>query len=687
MARKHKRRTDPSEGFGDSFLFRFGSKLFLSLAVVIAFLTLAQCTIKKPESPQWNTQLTIPAVNRTYTMEELIGKIDQEGLEIDSSGIVTYSITEDLDTVQLEEDLLTTSDLSYVISEQVGTVSLNPPDMDPVTVSLSSISGLASSLPGDSANVVETSFDLYNDMPTITSFSQATISNGQVEVVVDNGLGVSLDTVIIEIFDINNGWTIATDTFPTPVASGDTDSLSLSLDGKTISNDLRVINHCYTPGGLVDSVSSRYISTELVFADSLEVTSAVAEVPALSREYSQQVALDESNRIDTASLSNGSLNLTIVNGTNLDANVTVTITDLVSSGSQPLTIDQPIPARQNTVVTVDLSGYRLIPSDVTVPQDIDINITASVPGTAPQQVEINQSDSFFVEAALSSMTFSSVTGVFDTVTASFEGLEQNIDVPTGFDSVQFVSAILTLEIENGIDMPGHLDIQLHGDNGKSLNFSGNIAASGEDTTTLSTISDSTVADFFSPPPSHIDLSGSATFGDGAYQGTIEVDDFVLARVKILAPLELIINESQIRTDIESEQIDQEDIDIITDHFIEGRFIYNIINHLPLGAYINVFFGGDSATLYSDPVKTFDSLFVMAAPVSAIGIVTDTASTGYQEIYLDSADVRRILENDTLYIGQELILEGSNGQSVKLTQDDYITVIGRIEVEYRFDGEF
>ncbi len=114
MARKQKRRTDPSEGFGDSFLFRFGSKLFLSLAVVVAFLTLAQCTIKKPESPQWNTRLTVPVMNRTYPMEELIHKIDQEGLEIDSSGIVTYSITEDLDTVQLEDDLLSTSDLSYL---------------------------------------------------------------------------------------------------------------------------------------------------------------------------------------------------------------------------------------------------------------------------------------------------------------------------------------------------------------------------------------------------------------------------------------------------------------------------------------------------------------------------------------------------------------------------------------------
>ena len=49
---------------------------------------------------------------------------------------------------------------------------------------------------------------------------------------------------------------------------------------------------------------------------------------------------------------------------------------------------------------------------------------------------------------------------------------------------------------------------------------------------LSIISDSTVADFLSPLPSHVDLSGSAILGDGTYQGTIEISDFIFARVKI-----------------------------------------------------------------------------------------------------------------------------------------------------------
>jgi len=681
MARKRKRKTGLTEVFWDSLLFKFGAKLFLGLAVIITFLTLAQCTIKKPESPQWNTKLTVPVVNRTYPMEELIGKIDQEGLDIDSSGAVTYSITKDLDTVQLS-----TSDISYVASEQVGTVSLTPPDIDPVTVSLSSIGGLASSLPGDSAFVPSTGFDLYNDMPTIASFLQVTISNGQVDIVVDNGLGISLDTVIVEIYDVANGVTVVTDTFSAAITSGTTGSLPISLDGKTVSGSLRVNSHCYTTGGTVDSASSRYVSTDLVFSDSLEVSSAIAEIPALTRNFSQQATLSESDRIDTASLTDGNLDITILNSTNLNANLTVTIPDIVSPSGQPLMIDRSVLPQQNTVVNLNLDGYRLIPSDLIVPQDIDINVTASVPGTG-QQVEIDQSDSFLVQADLSSMTFGSVTGVFDSATASFEELEQDIDVPTGFDSIQFVSAIVTLEIENGINLPGYLDIQLHGDNGKNLNFTGHITAGGQDSTTLSTISDSTVADFLSPLPSHVDLSGSAILGDGAYQGTIEIGDFIFARVKIFAPVEVIINDSRIETDIESEEIDQDDIDIITDHFIEGRFIYNIINHLPLGAYVNISFSGDSTSLYTNPIKTFDSLFVTSAPVLPTGIVGDTASTGYQEIFLDSADVRRILENDTLYIGQELFLEGSGGQSIKLTQDDYITVIGRIEVEYRFDGEF
>ncbi len=687
MSGNLSRSSGLSEGMLDSFLFRFGTRLLLGLGMIVIILTLTQCTVKKPESPQWNTQLTIPVVNRIYTMEELIGKIDQDGVGIDSAGNITFSVTEELDTVRLEEDLLTTSDLSYSVSEQLGIVSIDPPVVDPVSVSLNSISGLAGSLPGDSAAVVAMSFDLFNDMPTFTEFSSATITSGQVNIDVENNLGIDLDTVIVQLYDVGNAVVVAIDTFPGGIAGGVSARLQILLDGTTVSNSLRVISHINTPSGIIDSASTRYISTGLSFSDSLLVSSAVAEIPALSRLFTQQVVLGETDRIDSATLTAGDLSMTIVNATNLAANVIVSIPDVISAAGDSLTLVRSVAAHQNLVITQDLAGYRLMPTDLSVPQGLNINVNVAAPGTAPQQVQISQSDSFHVEASLTSLAFSSVSGLFDSVSASFAEIGQDIEVPAGLDSVQFVTAVLTLEIENGVDLPGSLNIQIIGNNGKSLSFSGAIAAAGGSSSTITSLSDSTVADFLSPIPSHIDVSGSIVMGDGAYAGTVFAGDFLLGRVRIEAPLEMVIPRTRIETDIESEKIDQNDIDVITDHFISGRFVYNIINHLPLGAYVNVFFAGDSATVYSDPLKTFDSLYITAAPVSAAGIVTDTAATGYQEIYLDSADVRRLLTNDTLFIGQELILEGSGGESVKLMQNDYVTVIGRFEIEYLFDGEF
>ncbi|MCK4371958.1 MAG: hypothetical protein KAW61_02375, partial [candidate division Zixibacteria bacterium] len=233
---------------------------------------------------------------------------------------------------------------------------------------------------------------------------------------------------------------------------------------------------------------------------------------------------------------------------------------------------------------------------------------------------------------------------------------------------------------------GYLDIQLVGDNGKNLALTGDIEAGSSSQPVTTTITNSDIADFISPLPSHVEAGGTVTFGDGVTQATVTVDDFVFTRVGIMAPMEMIIHESLIETDIEREEIDQEDIDAVTEHVVEAGFVYNIVNHLPLGASIEIFLGPDSATLYTNPGLTIGPLSIDAAPVSGAGLVIDTASTGYQEIMLSNADIQ-ILKNETLYIGQELILQGTDGQSVRLIQSDYITVTGRFEVEYRFDGEF
>ena len=76
MTRKRNaRKNDAETPWNERFMFKYGSRLLLGITVIVVFLTLAQCTVEKPESPQWSTRLTVPIVNRTYDMEELVNKI------------------------------------------------------------------------------------------------------------------------------------------------------------------------------------------------------------------------------------------------------------------------------------------------------------------------------------------------------------------------------------------------------------------------------------------------------------------------------------------------------------------------------------------------------------------------------------------------------------------------------------
>jgi len=682
MSRRHQknRARESSGNIAESPWLKFGSKLALSLVVVIVFLSLIQCTVKKPEAPSWTTQFTVPLVNRTYDMAEIVDKIDQEGIGFDGDSNIIYSLTRDIDTVMLDSDELTTPNLSYSVTEQLGEVSINPPTLSPITVDLSAISGLAAFIPG---TVPAMSFNVNNPLPTINTFTTLTITSGRAYAVVSNYLGFDLTTVNIELFDAVNNQVVGSQSIVGGLADGATDSAMFALSGRTISNDLVVRIVAYTPGAAVLSASGKYLLTVLRFDGNLTVASATAEIPELSRSFSENITLGETDPVYRATLSNGSLNLTITNGTNLEAVLDISFPDL-NDGGLPFTVQRTVTANSSQVVNFDLAGYELTPSDSTAPQDITIDVIATVAGTAPGQVTVSQSDEFSVTASLTGLEFGSVTGLFSTVESTIDPIDEVIDVPDGFDQITLSSAVVTLEIENAVELPGAIDITLLGNNGKSLIISGNIAAATAGGPVVSAIIDSTIADFLSPVPSLITISGTGTFGDGITEGTISADDYIYAQVHILAPLEVIIDSAIIEADVEAEDIDQEDIDAITDHVIEARFLYNIVNHLPLGANISIFLSGDSATVYDSPQLLLDDIFVTAAPVTA-GIANDTVSTGYQMIQLDSMDIQ-ILKNDTLFIGSVMMLDDTGGLPVRLTNNDYIQVIGRIEVEYRFNGD-
>ncbi|MDD5425386.1 MAG: hypothetical protein PHN52_02705 [candidate division Zixibacteria bacterium] len=686
MTRKKKSRNQGEREFRDSFLFKFSSKILLSFIVVVIFLTLTQCTVRKPESPTWTTNLTIPLINRTYPMQEIISRIDQAGVIMDSNSNIIYTITEEIDTVFIDQVNLTLDDLSIApFSEHLGIVSIKSPSRDSVIVGLDEIAPLAL---GAGVPIPETTFTVVSHLPSLTGFSTATIATGAVEVIIDNNLNLTIDSVSVKLFDAANGdIVIDSNKTTTPITTGTSATIPLSLNGKTVSSNVKIESTCHTGGGgpFLETAGLELTSI-LDFPEDLTVSAATdVTVPSLTRNFSDNVALQQGSDTDiihTATLSQGTLQLEIVNNSALDATLTITLPD-VKQGSLPfVTLCQVAPGH-DTVLNVDISGFTLEPSDLSLPQLIDLNVAAQVHENLIP-IDVSATDSFLVSALINSLGFSSVTGVFSNNETEIEPVNQEIDVPKGFDQIELAGAVLIIKIENTVGLPGWVDVTLAGDNGKTLHISDSITAGINGLATITTIIDSTVADFLSPVPSNIDISGLASFGDGVSTGTLTVNDYIYAEINFIAPLEMVIHETRIETDIESEDIEQDDIELITDHAIQTSFIYNIINHLPLGTQINIYLGGDSATLFTEPQLVIDSLEVAAAPVIA-GIVCDTVSTGTRSIVLDSLDIK-ILENNPLYIGSEIILKDSDG-TVKLTSDDYLTITARIEVEYLFDGNF
>ncbi len=672
------RRRKKESGFFHSPAAHFALKALLGIIVVLVVLTLIQCSIEKPAAPTFTTHLTVPLVNRTYSIREIIDKIDQPGLSIDSAGDVLFSINQELDTIRIGDNL-DINDISEHISESLGQLSLSPNLPDPIAINLGEYFAL------DLGMIPAVSFDIQKDVQPFDNFNWVEIVSGGLDFIIVNNFGVDLDTVIFQLYDIGYSRLLSTVPLPPPgIPEGETDTVHVDLGGRTISNNLQINIHCHTPGGAVLSLADKSMTASVDCPEALVIAAAQAVIPAIEKSFGSEVELSESNTIISAEISRGEARIRIQNSTALEGTIRISLPDF-KTGGQPYTISRTIHASSTDSFNVVLDGFIFEPLDQTRPQVVSVQATALLDSSGSSFVTVHQSDSVTLEIEMSGLKFRALTGIIDSTEAAFDSIATAIDLPKGFDSLQLTNAELILEIENGINFAGNLNIEISGNQGKTLPLQGFIAAGSPNSPVLSIIANSNLAEFLNPVPSEITVSGAVTFGDGNTSGTISADDFIVSRVRISSPLEVVIGRSVFEGDISSEKISQEDIGKITNHVMQADFNSTIINHLPLGVSVEIFLSGDSATLYTNPELTLGPVDVSAGLIGPNGeVISPTESENL--ISIDSLDIK-ILENPILYSGQIITLAGSNGQTIKITGDDYVTARGVIQVQYKFDGKF
>ncbi len=646
-------------------------------AIVVGLLltVLYGCSLQSPESPSWDTEIVVPLVNHHYDMLELVDRIAEDALTYDSTGQISLTINQEIDTVAVDAGL-SVADLSTGFSETLGMIELQAPD--PVSEQIL----LEDHIPLILGDVPATGISSIKQLPQISEIETATIESGVLIITVENNFGLPLDSVTIAIIDDETSSQIGVTSFAGGIADGKTKSEVIDLSGKTISDSFSFDAYLHTPGGTLFILSENSVNITVEFSNMITVSSATARIPSQVKSYDQSVSFTDNNVITLAEIGDGQIEIQVDNVTNLSAELDVLI-DQFTLGGVPLSFTVSLLPQQSEFVTRDLSGYTFAPVEGEDHPTVNVEMNVSLPGSGQDAVQVSASDNFAVNITVDNVTFRSVSGVIQPTEVEIDPITESVEIPDGFESFSLTSAVLTMTLHSAVNFPSEIEIHLEGDAGQTLDISRTLTLGTVENPGITSIVVDDLSDFLNPIPSEITVSGQATVGDGVTHGSVTENDFVWATVEITSPLEMTIGETEFESDINKADLDDID-DEDTDRLNSGIAYIHLTNHLPLAATLTVYLGGDSLTLFDDPEVILGPVEVRSGTVGESGLVID--SIGSDATLSLTREELQVLNNNTLYVGQVIAFSGTDGQTVRIVSSDYIDIQAYISVNVRL-GDF
>jgi hypothetical protein len=660
-----KRGRERSVGSG---IISATAHILCAVIVIFLFLAMTQCSIKKPEAPSWQTPLVIPLAHKTWDMPELIEKLNQDNLGVDSFGNPVFVYEGVLDTININSSFVI-PDVSQTTAESLGIITLDPPNPTQVGVNLSDYVSLVSGA------VPPIAFDINENLPSLTEYSSATVYHGSEIITIDNDFGLTLDTVIVTLSDIGQGVVLETYQIPGGLEPAEVSVHTVDLSGRTISNQFRLNIHCYTRGALSFSLGGRTLDASVGMPDGLEVSAATAQIPELSRTFSQTIPFESDHEIHFAQLEEGRMILDIRNNSPLTVDLTITFPEFLIGGIS-LVANQTVPGNEIRQLTIDLTGYTLAPIDWVVPQSFVVNIAAGFNPTAPELMAVTADDNIAVTAAIHDIVLGEIDGVLASVQTEFADIQQNITIPKGCEGVTFQRGTLVITIDNGINLPGSFSASIIGNNGQSRTLAGIVTAGTAEDRVTSSVVDTEAAAFLDPLPDHITVSGTANFAGGQASTTIHPSDYLVASILLYSPLEVTIDSTVIDGGWENSNLNLDTA--VVQNLAAARFHAILTNRLPVGVSVEVLLGPDSATLYTAPQVRLGPIVMNPGTIGPDGQAIE-AIVSQVVLNIDSTQLQ-VLENDTLWIGELITLLGAGDTPIHLTANDSLSISSWLEVD-------
>ena len=514
-------------------------------------------------------------------------------------------------------------------------------DLNISEIFFSSVSGQIES------QIVEQSGDI--NIESESRIQSASISNGQMNLIVDNSIGGSanvhltvpelirgnsiLDTVLF-INSGENGFAISLSDYELQPVSVDDQRLTYNTNTTTLGET----NTYY----LQDSINITMNLSDLTFD---AVSGYLNQDDNIQRD---RIDLDNDTKIQTAQIDSGKILFTIQNFIGLEADVIFSIEEL-KQGSDPLETSFQISSSPDPFQReIDLSGYTLsVPLDS---QSVNYTSTLSIPND--QLLSLTLNDSIAIDVLIDTLWFGSITGIVDTVDVSIDTVKKEISaLPEDMDGFDFANVEISIDFESGISIPVFLDLTLVSSNSNGI--SETVSISNWNISDSSTVIVPNASTLINVQPDQILAYGSARVGGDGTVGSVTSDDIILGELSVRAPLEFEIGQDALIT-TDPTLLNENESEIVPEEIENIVLFVQYNNDFEFGSMITVSMSQDTLDFESG---TADLL------IDELQI--GSTSTGLDSIELNDNRLG-LFNQDSIYLMVEIKVigqEDNNGNPV------------------------
>ncbi len=624
---------------------------------------------------------TLPLANRAYTVSDILNEMNSNNLEYDDDGNPEIRIVQPIENVAIDQSLrLDGAQLDLM--DSVGVLEIDPPP------DIESVANLGDIVPVEYSYVPPISFDIILPVQRLDNFSWAQVEHGLMNLAFHNNLEIDLDTFAVTVIDSMDYHVIGTLVCENGLSYLETETEQLDISGQTVSNSIFMSIHAHTPGGVLINAGPQALDCNLSFPGIITVSAARARIREFTRSQSGLYEIEDSTRIYSAVIDSGTLNLHILNRSEMPFDVHLHSSNFRLNNSD-FSVSRILQPHDSSDVAIDLTGYVFIPDDTHPNQSVTVDMFNTVNDSSSQEYTFRSSDSLIVHANISEISFETLDGRIRPIAVNINPVTRELELPDGMNRTRLPNASLGLTISNNSMIPAMANMTVSG-GGRDVHFRGTVSGKTlpDDPPAVTHLipNQEELAAFFDPPPENMLISGQGIINPDYAVVSVRENDNFSGELVFQTALSFVIGDTvDIRPDVSQIPLDSRP-DGIGDRFSFGSFEATLVNTLPVGVLLRFYVGYRSdSTLLSDPATAILGPYYLAsARTDSNGFVLDPVISDIS----DSLDTRTLdmLQSDSLFFGEQVQLLPTPPSGVTLISTDNIHVAAGATVEMLVGGD-